>query len=193
MGKIRRTFQFIISLAGAVAVLFSISLFFNISNLSPFVRDEILEEETPAMAVGILLCLVLFFLMVRFFQSIFARPLKSDLILNKEGGQIKVSREAIIGLSRSAIEKLDGVRAGRIDVRFFNKPEETEIDAEVIVDEMTDLISKGEEIQSVLHQSVSAMLGVEVHQIKVQLLPAQKSEEARPLHRSSEPKGPRVV
>ncbi len=176
MGRIRRTLQFLITLAGAVATLFAISLFVEIPSLSLFVRQELLERENLAMAIGIVLGLILLLLLIRFFQAIFARPRRSDLILNKNGGQISLSSEALVGLARSTIEKLDGVRAGRVEARFYQQPEETEIDAEVVVDEMTDLVRLGEEVQSALHQAVSTMLGVDVKQIKVQLLPAGKED-----------------
>lgn len=179
MGRIRRTIQLLISLAGAVATLFAISLFVEIPKLSLFVRHELLERKNLAMAIGILLGLVLLLLLIRFFQAIFARPRRSNLILNEDGGQISVSSEALVGLARSAIEKVNGVRAGRIDARFYREPEETEIDAEVLVDKMTDLVRMGEEIQSALHQAVSTMLGVDVKKIKVQLLPAEKEDRRK--------------
>lgn len=191
MGKIRRFFQFIVSLAGAVALLFATSLFFHIPNITPFVERNVLRSELTSQIVAFVLCLLFIFIVIRFFQSIFARSLKSDLILDREEGQLKISKEAVIGLVRSSIANIEGVRASDIRVRFYKQPEDTEIDAEVTVDEKLDLITLGEEIQKAIHDSASLMLGTDIEKINLQLLPANK-EEKRVSSSTPEPRRPRV-
>lgn len=188
MGGFRRFIRIVWTLIAFVAIGIAIVAFYPFGDVTLFVWDHILTNDSLILAeivvLGVLLCGVV----VAFVHGLFAPATRNYLTMKNGRGTLTISKTAVTSAAAAATRRFSSVNDEEVHVTMYKRPEDTRVSVTAYTEDANDQPGLSERIQEAVQKSVDRTLGVAVKRVDVTMKQADKQVQPTPMIRRKQPR-----